>query len=136
MMEGNAAEAGFMSAMLAVLVVCMGSMFLIQAIPDAKLSEDSPDVEDLWALVDAAVVSGERPDIKELSMILEAMVDQKGVNGVSLELRPALPLMERKTINAGMMEGLRDSSVRTILFAEEGGERIPYFLTLAVWIDV
>ncbi len=135
MMKGKAAEAGFMSAMVAVLVVCLGSMFLIQAIPSVTTQYDNADVEVFWELLSEASDGVRYPDEARLLIVLDTLVAREGVNAASLEIRPSLPFGERMTIMTGMAEGLRDSSVKTVLFTDERGERIPYFVTVAVWKD-
>ncbi len=124
-----------MSAMVAVLVVCLGSMFLIQAIANAPAQEVKTEADVLAELMDEVYDGEVYPNEARLLSIMVAFLDRDGVNAVSLEIRPSLPFGERMTLLTGTPEGLRDGMVKTVLFMDDRGERMPYFVTMVVWKD-
>lgn len=125
-----------MSAMVAVLVVCTGSLFLIQAVSGGPPHDDGTRADALWDCLEDLLTDGRDPAESSLSSVLEGFLAREEVNAASVEIRPTLPFGERTALTVGTPEGLRSGSVKTFSFLDDRGERLPYIVTLAVWVDV
>ncbi len=121
-----------MGLLMAVLVVCTGTLLMIGLLSDER--EASPEHFCPDSLLTDLVKDG-RISKEDTKRMLQASMEHDQLNGAALDIDPLIPGHERLTMATGEADGLRESSVSMILVEFDNGERVPCRATLTVWRD-
>ncbi len=131
MVPGNAAEAGFVGAMAAVLVISAGTLLFVQGIASEDRTEDRPCP---LGAVEGLELS-HFPSALELEAWMNETMRDQGWNALGIELRPLLPFGERLVLLVGDPSGTPRGGVGKVMLSSDNGEALPYSLTVRVWED-
>ncbi len=131
MIGGKSAEAGFVGAMAAVLVISAGTLLFVQGIPDGDRTEETSCPLELVEGMELT----HHPSAHELEGWMNATLHEHGLSAIGIELRPLLPFGERIALLVGEPSGMNRGAVSNVMLDNDKGESLPYALTVRVWED-